>query len=84
MEVKVDPDPIRLGSGDFFGEIALALGRPRTADVVALDYCQFLELRRDNFHQLLETQPELVEQVRRVAEARLNDEVIETEDPLEQ
>jgi hypothetical protein len=84
VEVKVDPDPIRLGTGDFFGEIALALGRPRTADVVTLDYCQFLELRRDNFEQLLETQPGLIEQVRRVAEARLNGEVIETEDPLKQ
>jgi CRP-like cAMP-binding protein len=82
VEVRVEPDPIRLGTGDFFGEIALALGRPRTADVVTLGYCQFLELRRDNFQQLLETQPGLIEQVRRIAEARLNAEVVETEDPL--
>ena len=74
VEVKVEPEPVRLGTGDFFGEIALALGRPRTADVVTLGYCQFLELRRDDFNQFLETEPELIEEVRRVAEARLHDE----------
>jgi hypothetical protein len=74
VEAKIDPEPVRLGTGDFFGEIALVLERPRTADVVTLGYCQFLELRRDDFRQFLETEPELVEEVRRVAEARLRDE----------
>lgn len=71
VEVKVEPEPVRLGPGDFFGEIALVLGGRRTADVVTLGYCQLLELRRAEFQQYLETEPELIEKLRRVAEARL-------------
>ncbi len=39
---------------------------------LTLGYCQFLELRRDDFQQLLKTEPEVTEEVRRVAEARLH------------
>lgn len=74
VEVKVEPEPVGLGTGDFFGEIALALGGQRTADVVTVGYCQFLELRRDDFHRCLEREPKLIEEVRRVAEARLHSE----------
>ncbi len=72
VEVKVEPEPVGLGPGDYFGEIALAFESRRTADVVTVDYCQFLELHRDDFHRCLE--PDLIEEVRRVAEARLQSE----------
>ena len=39
---------------------------------LTLGYCQFLELRRDDFQQSLETEPEVIEERRRVAEARLH------------
>lgn len=74
VEVKVEPEPIRLGPGDFFGEIALIFGGRRTADVVTLGYCQLLELRRIDFQHCLETEPELIEKLRRMAEARLQNE----------
>jgi hypothetical protein len=74
VEVKVDPEPVRLGPGDFFGEIALVFGGRRTADVVTLSYCQLLELRRVDFQQCIETEPELSEKLRRMAEARLQTE----------
>jgi hypothetical protein len=74
VEVKVEPEPVGLGPGDFFGEIALVLGGRRTADVVTMGYCQLLELRRVDFQQCFEAEPELIEKLRRVAEARLQAE----------
>src|SRR3954471_2230450 len=62
---------IRLGTGDFFGEMALIMRQPRVADVVALSYCRLLMLPRDAFRQFLRTHPELMQQVRRSAEERL-------------
>ena len=62
---------IRLGTGEFFGEMALILRRPRTADVVALSYCRLLMLPRDAFRDFLRTHPELMQPVRRSAEQRL-------------
>jgi hypothetical protein len=41
---------------------------------LTLGYCQFLELRRDDFQQLLKTEPEVTEEMRRVAEARLHND----------
>ena len=62
---------IRLGTGEFFGEMALIMRRPRVADVVALSYCRLLMLPRDAFREFLRTHPELMQQVRRAAEERL-------------
>ena len=62
---------MRLGSGEFFGEMALLSGRPRQADVVALTYCQLLALRRFDFERFMETNPEVRAIIKRVADARL-------------
>lgn len=70
VEVIVEPEPVGLGPGDFFGEIALVFGGRRTADVVTLGYCQLLELRRADFEHCLKEEPELIEKLRRVAETR--------------
>jgi CPA1 family monovalent cation:H+ antiporter len=71
VEVERDDQPIRLGTGDFFGEMALIMRRPRMADVVALSYCRLLMLPRDAFRAFLRTHPEAMQQVRKSAEERL-------------
>lgn len=71
VEVQLDDERVRLGTGDFFGEMALILRRPRTADVVALSYSRLLMLRRDAFRTYLKTHPELMHEVRHAAEQRL-------------
>lgn len=43
-----------LHPGDFFGELELVDGRPRSARVVALDDCLTYLLRREDFDRLLE------------------------------
>jgi monovalent cation:H+ antiporter, CPA1 family len=72
VEVTSLESPKQLGSGDFFGELALLLSDGlRTADVVALTYCQLLVLRRRDFQALLETDEELKAQIDVIASARL-------------
>ncbi len=74
VEVIVEPEPVRLGPGDFFGEIALVFGGKRTADIVTLGYCQLLELRRADFEQCFKGEPELIAALRRIAESRMQAE----------
>jgi len=46
--------------GDFFGEIALITGRPRTASVKARQAVELLRLQRDDFNGVLKTHPEIL------------------------
>lgn len=46
-------------AGDFFGEQALLDGEPRSADVVAMEPCELLSLRRDNFLRFLTDHPQV-------------------------
>ena len=70
VEVRIAPHPVRLGSGDFFGELALLVADRRTADVVALGYCQLLTLAARDLNRLFGTEPALRDHIRAVAEAR--------------
>jgi CPA1 family monovalent cation:H+ antiporter len=75
VEVRLPGRPIGVGSGEFFGEIALLTHRPRNADVVALSYCQLLVLSAADFHRLLDADPELRRSIDRVARRRLGQTV---------
>ena len=50
-----------LNEGDFFGEMALFTGEPRTAYVVAMEETEVLEIGHDAMKRLFETNPDLVE-----------------------
>ena len=82
VEVQLEGAKVRLGTGEFFGEMALIMRRPRNADVVALSYCRLLMLRRDAFRGFLRTHPELMRQVRRLAEERLRAGLAEEDEPV--
>jgi CPA2 family monovalent cation:H+ antiporter-2 len=70
VEVSVGRRKIKLGPGDFFGEMALLSGAPRSADVTAIDYCQFLTLRERDFQGFLKKHPELRARIDAVAGER--------------
>jgi CPA1 family monovalent cation:H+ antiporter len=74
LEVEIGETPIRLGSGEFFGEIALVRDAPRNADVTALSYCQMLMLSAREFRTLMEAQPDLKSTIDRVVAERLGDD----------
>ncbi len=56
VEVELDR-PVRLGTGSFFGEVALLFEEPRNATVRALGFCQLLSLDRRDFARLAEADP---------------------------
>jgi len=50
-----------LNEGDFFGEMALFTGEPRTANVVALEETEVLEIGHSAMKRVFDTNPDLVE-----------------------
>ncbi|HTV89141.1 MAG TPA: cation:proton antiporter [Stellaceae bacterium] len=70
VEVRFAARQLRLGTGEFFGEMALLSGRPRQADVVALTYCQLLMLRQADFAHFIAANPAAREAIEKVAAAR--------------
>lgn len=53
----------RLHDGDFFGEMSLLTGEPRTATVTAATDCRLLEIRVEAFRRVALADPAIVEQV---------------------
>jgi voltage-gated potassium channel len=72
VEVDVLPNPVRLGKGQYFGEIALLRDTQRTATVTSLSECQLLSLDVGDFRRLMAQHPDLKEAIERVAETRLH------------
>ncbi len=73
VEVEIEPAPVQLGGGDFFGEIALLHACKRTANVTAVTSCQLLVLDRTDFGALVESNETIREAIDRVAQRRLNE-----------
>ena len=63
-------EPVKLGTGDFFGEMALLSRQRRNADVRALGYCQLLVLDEKDFRRLVQKDADLQSHIQAVAEAR--------------
>jgi len=50
-----------LNDGDFFGEMALFTGEPRTANVIAMEETEVLEIGHAAMKTVFDTNPDLVE-----------------------
>ena len=59
-----------LGAGDYFGEMTMLTGEPRTADVIARGDVTVLEIDAQVFRELADINPQAVEQVGVAAAAR--------------
>ena len=71
VAVSLADSEVRLGSGEFFGEIALLAHRPRNADVTALGFCRLLTLTAGDFARLLSEDAEMKAAIDSVARQRL-------------
>ena len=60
-----------MGEGDFFGEISILYGRPRTATVTAAEPCELLELERATVESVAATHPRVREVLQSFCTARL-------------
>jgi len=61
--VKITDNEILLAvlkTGDIFGEMALLESKPRAAGAVAYEDCQLMAVNRENFQQMIKTQPQLI------------------------
>lgn len=59
-----------LKSGDFFGEIALFHNVPRTATVIAKEYCDLYRLDKTAFERVLSHYPEIASKIELLAKER--------------
>jgi voltage-gated potassium channel len=71
VDVDAPAGKVRLGEGDFFGEMALLSQEPRSATVTATRSADLLVLDADDFRRLLDRLPDIAENVRLVAHKRI-------------
>jgi small-conductance mechanosensitive channel len=75
VKVRIDSNGqartlVTLREGDFFGEMGLFTGEPRTANIVAAEETEVLEIHHEAMKHLLETNPDLVESLSHVIKER--------------
>ncbi len=59
-----------LQDGDFFGEMALFTGEPRTANIVAVEETEVLEIGHEAMKRVFDTNPDLVESLSHIIAER--------------
>ena len=59
-----------LGEGDFFGEVALLTGKPRTATIITTAVSDFLELTRADYESLIKKYPRIKQLMQELHEQR--------------
>ena len=59
-----------LHAGDFFGEMGMMTGEPRTATVIALSDVECYRVDKDAFHDILQQRPEIAESISEILARR--------------
>lgn len=60
-----------LKKGDFFGEMALLENKPRSANAICFEDCTLMVINRQNFNQMVSTQPQMIARLTHTLAERL-------------
>lgn len=60
-----------LKKGDFFGEMALLENKPRSANAICFEDCILMVVNRQNFNQMVTTQPQMIARLTHTLAERL-------------
>jgi len=69
-----------LGSGEYFGEMALLTGGRRTATIIVEEDAEFFTLSKDTFREILLENPSLMDMIMRTSEKRKTELMMERGD----
>ena len=69
----------QLQDGEFFGEVALLMATPRTADIRARTLCDLFILSQNDFKRILRDHPQFAERILQVAKERYDLAISEKE-----
>ena len=75
VEIKLRHKHVRLGAGDFFGEVAALRQSRRSATVVALRDSRLLALDSSDLHGLMDREPQVASRIWEAARERLGHEL---------
>ncbi len=67
-----DREVARLGEGQFFGEMSLMTGAPRSATIRAVVPCELVVIAKPSMQEVLASHPDLVARMTAILEARTN------------
>ena len=64
-----------LKAGDFFGEVSLIQGKPRTATVTSKTKVELMELEKKNLDEIIKAHPKVFEILQKTMDHRLEETV---------
>jgi voltage-gated potassium channel len=82
VEIRLTHKRVKLGSGDFFGEIAALRQTRRSATVQALRSTRLLALDASDLHSLMDREPQVASRIWDAARSRLGSELDKTSSDL--
>jgi len=74
--IKGRKEPLRLGAGQFFGEVAVLRRARRSATATALVRTNLLVLAAQDLHALMQRDPRIAQRIKDVVEKRVGREVV--------
>lgn len=74
VELTLKGETLRLGAGDFFGEVAVLRKSRRSATVTAVTRVNLLTLSADDFRTLMDRRPDIADSIKTIAAERVGKE----------
>jgi len=82
VEIQLKSNRVRLGAGQFFGEIAVLRRARRSATATAVTRVSLLALDALDMHALMDRQPRIAERIREVVRHRLGRDIVSPQGDL--